>query len=205
VDQVLILSGDQLYRMDYAAFVAAHRASGAALTVAALPVDGSAAAGIGLMRTDATGGIREFREKPSGEALLAIRVDTETLDLSASEAERRPFLASMGIFLFEREVLFTLLDRHPQATDFGQEITPAALTSGQLLQSYLFDSYWADNGTIKAFYEVNPALGDQHPAFSSYDDNAPIYTRTRHLPPARSEKRICSAPCPVRTACWIAA
>jgi glucose-1-phosphate adenylyltransferase len=185
VDQVLILSGDQLYRMDYEALVEAHRASGAALTVAALPVDSKAAEGFGLMRTDATGRIREFREKPKGEALEAMRVDTAALGLSASEAERRPFLASMGIYVFERDTLFNLLASHPQATDFGQEIIPAALASGQPLQSYLFDDYWEDIGTIQAFYDANLALADEQPAFSFYDEHDPIYTRSRYLPPSQ--------------------
>jgi glucose-1-phosphate adenylyltransferase len=185
VDQVLILSGDQLYRMDYAAFVAAHRASGAAVTMAALPVDSAAAEGFGLMRTDAEGRIREFREKPRGEALEAMRVDTGALGLSASEAERRPFLASMGIYVFERDILFNLLASHPQATDFGQDIIPAALASDLPLQSYLFDAYWEDIGTIKAFYDANLALADEQPAFSFYDEQAPIYTRSRYLPPSQ--------------------
>ncbi|MFO7630863.1 MAG: glucose-1-phosphate adenylyltransferase, partial [Prochlorococcaceae cyanobacterium] len=185
VDQVLILSGDQLYRMDYAAFVAAHRASGAALTVAALPVDAAAAEGFGLMRTDVEGRIREFREKPKGEALQAMRVDTAAMGLSADEAERRPFLASMGIYVFERDTLFSLLTSHQQATDFGQEIIPAALDSGLPLQSYLFDSYWEDIGTIKAFYDANLSLADEQPAFSFYDQHAPIYTRSRSLPPSQ--------------------
>lgn len=185
VDQVLILSGDQLYRMDYAAFVAAHRTSGAALTVAALPVDSSAAEGFGLMRTDATGRIQEFREKPKGQALEAMRVDTGALGLSASEAARRPFLASMGIYVFQRDALFNLLASHPEATDFGQEIIPAALAGGQPLQSYLFDAYWEDIGTIKAFYDANLALADEQPAFSFYDERAPIYTRSRYLPPSQ--------------------
>jgi glucose-1-phosphate adenylyltransferase len=185
VDQVLILSGDQLYRMDYAAFVAAHRASGAAVTVAALPVDSAAAEGFGLMRTDAEGRIREFREKPRGEALEAMRVDTGALGLSASEAERRPFLASMGIYVFERDILFNLLASHPQATDFGQDIIPAALASDLPLQSFLFDAYWEDIGTIKAFYDANLALADEQPAFSFYDEQAPIYTRSRYLPPSQ--------------------
>jgi len=188
VDQVLILSGDQLYRMDYAAFITAHRASGAALTVAALPVDPQAAEGFGLMRTDACGQIREFREKPKGEALEAMRVDTAALGLSASEAERRPFLASMGIYVFDREVLFSLLASHPQATDFGQEIIPAALAAGQHLQSFLFDGYWEDIGTIKSFYDANLALADEQPAFSFYDEGAPIYTRSRYLPPSQVNK-----------------
>ena len=154
VDQLLILSGDQLYRMDYEAFIAAHRASGAALTVGALPVDAATAQGFGLMRTDADGRIQEFREKPRGEALEAMRVDTGALGLSAAEAQRRPFLASMGIYVFERETLFDLLQRHPEATDFGKDIIPTALGSGLRLQSHLFDGYWEDIGTIKAFYEA---------------------------------------------------
>lgn len=185
VDQVLILSGDQLYRMDYAAFVAAHRSSGAALTVGALPVDGAAAEGFGLMRTDSTGRIQEFREKPKGEALEEMRVDTQALGLSASEATQRPFLASMGIYVFQRDVLFNLLAAHQKATDFGQEVIPAALESGLKLQSYLFDGYWEDIGTIKAFFDANLALADDKPAFSFYDEHAPIYTRARYLPPSQ--------------------
>ncbi|MFM8604289.1 MAG: glucose-1-phosphate adenylyltransferase [Cyanobium sp.] len=182
VDQVLILSGDQLYRMDYAAFVAAHRNSGAALTVAALPVNAKAAQGFGLMRTAADGRIQEFREKPEGDALEAMWVDTQALGLAAEEARQRPFLASMGIYVFDRTVLFDLLAQHPEATDFGGEIIPPALAAGAKLQSYLFDDYWEDIGTIKAFYEANLALADEKPPFSFFDERAPIYTRARCLP-----------------------
>ncbi|MFN7817977.1 MAG: glucose-1-phosphate adenylyltransferase [Cyanobacteriota bacterium] len=184
VDQVLILSGDQLYRMDYGAFVAAHRARGAALTVAALPVDPQAALGFGLMRADGEGRIREFREKPSGAALEAMRVDTATLGLSPEDAARRPFLASMGIYVFERKLLFDLLSSHPQATDFGKEIIPAALAAGHNLQSHIFQGYWEDIGTVKSFYEANLALADEEPPFSFFDEQAPIYTRPRYLPPS---------------------
>ena len=185
VDQLLILSGDQLYRMDYQAFIKAHRASGAGLTVAALPVDAETAEGFGLMRTGSDGHIREFREKPSGKALEVMRVDTSLLGLSPEEALRRPFLASMGIYVFERETLFQLLKSHPEATDFGKEIIPAALSSGLRLQSHLFDGYWEDIGTIKAFYDANLALADERPAFSFDDEKAPIYTRSRYLPPSQ--------------------
>jgi len=185
VDQILILSGDQLYRMDYAAFVTAHRASGAALTVAALPVDAQAAQGFGLMRTDVDGQILAFREKPKGAELEAMWVNTQSLGLSAAEAGRRPFLASMGIYIFDRQALFDLLANNPQATDFGQEIIPEALASGRKLQSYLFDDYWEDIGTIKAFYDANLALADDHPPFSFFDEQAPIYTRARYLPPSQ--------------------
>lgn len=185
VDQLLILSGDQLYRMDYGAFIEDHRVSGAALTVAALPVDARMAEGFGLMRTNADGRILEFREKPSGEALEAMRVDTGALGLSAKDARERPFLASMGIYVFERQTLFDLLSAHPEATDFGKDIIPAALSSGLCLHGHLFNGYWEDIGTIKAFYEANLALADHRPAFSFYDEKAPIYSRARYLPPSQ--------------------
>lgn len=185
VDQLLILSGDQLYRMDYAAFIGAHRASGAALTVAALPVDGPTAEGFGLMRTDRDGRILAFREKPKGQDLEAMRVDTSALGLAAEEARRRPFLASMGIYVFDRATLFQLLSTYPQATDFGQDIIPTALATGLHLHSYLFDGYWEDIGTIRAFYEANLALTELQPLFSFYDEKAPIYTRPRYLPPSQ--------------------
>ncbi|MGB7563728.1 MAG: glucose-1-phosphate adenylyltransferase [Prochlorococcaceae cyanobacterium] len=186
VDQYLILSGDQLYRMDYSLFVKHHIATGADLTVAALPVDAAQAEGFGLMRTESDGRIREFREKPKGEALEAMRVDTSRFGLKADDAEKKPYLASMGIYVFSRSTLFDLLEAHPSATDFGNEIIPAALESGNNLQSYVFNDYWEDIGTIGAFYEANLALTDQpDPAFSFYDEKFPIYTRPRPLPPSK--------------------
>lgn len=186
VDHVLILSGDQLYRMDYARFVRHHIESGAKLSVGALPVDPEQAQAFGLMRTDTTGRIQEFREKPKGEALEAMRVDTQSLGLSEEEARRRPHLASMGIYVFSRDTLFDLLNSHPAATDFGKEIIPISLERGDHLQSYLFDDYWEDIGTIGAFYEANLALTQQpNPPFSFYDEKFPIYTRPRYLPPSK--------------------
>jgi glucose-1-phosphate adenylyltransferase len=114
-----------------------------------------------------------------------MRVDTCALGLSPEEALRRPFLASMGIYVFERETLLQLLNSHPEATDFGKEIIPAALSTGLHLQSHLFDGYWEDIGTIKAFYDANLALADEQPAFSFDDEKAPIYTRARYLPPSQ--------------------
>jgi glucose-1-phosphate adenylyltransferase len=138
------------------------------------------------MRTTPDGRIREFREKPKGEALEAMRVDTQSLGLSAEEAARRPFLASMGIYVFSRETLFDLLNTNPSATDFGKEIIPSSLERGDNLQSFLFDDYWEDIGTIGAFFEANLALTDQpNPAFSFYDEKFPIYTRPRYLPPSK--------------------
>ncbi|MFN9695100.1 MAG: glucose-1-phosphate adenylyltransferase [Synechococcaceae cyanobacterium] len=186
VDHYLILSGDQLYRMDYSAFVQHHIDTGAQLSVGALPVDPGQAEGFGLMRTDSSGKIEEFREKPKGEALQGMRVDTSKLGLSIEEAARRPYLASMGIYVFSRDTLFDLLANNPIATDFGKEIIPVALSRGDHLQSYLFDDYWEDIGTIGAFYEANLALTQQpNPPFSFYDEKFPIYTRPRYLPPSK--------------------
>jgi glucose-1-phosphate adenylyltransferase len=186
VDHYLILSGDQLYRMDYSSFVQHHIDTGAQLSVGALPVDPGQAEGFGLMRTDSSGKIEEFREKPKGEALQGMRVDTSKLGLSIEEAARRPYLASMGIYVFSRDTLFDLLANNPIATDFGKEIIPVALSRGDHLQSYLFDDYWEDIGTIGAFYEANLALTQQpNPPFSFYDEKFPIYTRPRYLPPSK--------------------
>jgi glucose-1-phosphate adenylyltransferase len=186
VDHYLILSGDQLYRMDYGRFVQHHIDTGADLSVGALPVDPQQAEGFGLMRTDSSGRIQEFREKPKGAALEAMRVDTQSLGLSAEEAEQRPHLASMGIYVFSRRTLFDLLATNPTATDFGKEIIPVSLERGDRLQSYLFNDYWEDIGTIGAFYEANLALTEQpNPPFSFYDEKFPIYTRPRYLPPSK--------------------
>ena len=186
VDHYLILSGDQLYRMDYGAFVEHHISTGADVSIGALPVDAAQAEGFGLMHTNDHGRIQEFREKPKGEALKAMWVDTSRLGLSADEALKRPYLASMGIYVFSRDTLFDLLAKNPTATDFGKELIPASLQRGDHLQSYLFDDYWEDIGTIGAFYEANLALTAQpNPAFSFYDEKFPIYTRPRYLPPTK--------------------
>ena len=186
VDEYLILSGDQLYRMDYSLFIEHHRRTGADLTVAALPVDPAQAEAFGLMRTDENGSIKEFREKPKGDSLLEMAVDTSRFGLSADSAKERPYLASMGIYVFSRQTLFDLLDKHPAHKDFGKEIIPEALARGDKLQSYVFDDYWEDIGTIGAFYEANLALTQQPtPPFSFYDEKFPIYTRPRYLPPSK--------------------
>ena len=186
VDHYLILSGDQLYRMDYSLFVDHHIQSGADVSIGALPVDAAQAEGFGLMHTNEHGRIQEFREKPKGEELKAMWVDTSRMGLSADEALKRPYLASMGIYVFSRDTLFDLLAKNPTATDFGKEIIPESLRRGDNLQSYLFDDYWEDIGTIGAFYEANMALTDQpNPAFSFYDEKFPIYTRPRYLPPSK--------------------
>ena len=186
VDEYLILSGDQLYRMDYSLFVEQHRSTGADLTVAALPVDSAQAEAFGLMRTDESGNIKEFREKPTGDSLKAMAVDTSRFGLEESEAREKPYLASMGIYVFSRSTLFDLLNKFPSYTDFGKEIIPEALGRGDKLKSYVFNDYWEDIGTIGAFFESNLALTQQPtPPFSFYDEKFPIYTRPRYLPPSK--------------------
>ena len=186
VDEYLILSGDQLYRMDYSLFVEHHRKTGADLTVAALPVDPVQAEDFGLMRTDENGNIQEFREKPKGESLKQMEVDTSRFGLSSESAAAKPHLASMGIYVFSRKALFSLLNDYPAYKDFGKEVIPEALNSGMNLRSYVFDDYWEDIGTIGAFYEANLALTQQpKPPFSFYEESFPIYTRPRYLPPSK--------------------
>tara|TARA_Y100001970_G_scaffold294175_1_gene447965 strand:- start:3231 stop:4526 length:1296 start_codon:yes stop_codon:yes gene_type:complete len=186
VDEYLILSGDQLYRMDYSLFVDHHRRSKADLTIGALPVDETQAEGFGLMRTDEEGNIQEFSEKPKGEKLKAMAVNTSKFGLSEESAKNKPYLASMGIYVFSRNTLFDLLNNHPSYKDFGKDIIPESLKRGDLLKSYVFDDYWEDIGTIGAFFESNLALTQQpKPPFSFYDEKFPIYTRPRYLPPSK--------------------
>lgn len=185
VDEYLILSGDHLYRMDYRDFVQHHRDSGADVTLSVLPVDETRASSFGLMKIDQTGRIIDFSEKPKGDDLTAMKVDTTTLGLSPEESKVKPYIASMGIYLFKREVLIKLLDTQPEHTDFGKEILPNSAKDLNV-QAYLFNDYWEDIGTIESFYNANLALVKQpNPLFSFYDETAPIYTRARYLPPTK--------------------
>jgi len=186
IEDFLILSGDHLYRMNYQEFVAAHRTANAAITVAALPCAEKQAQAFGLMKIDATGRIVEFAEKPTGEALQAMKIDTTVLGLDAERAAEMPYLASMGIYVMKGELLKKLLESNSAANDFGSEVIPAAKDEGYKIQAYLFDGYWEDIGTIEAFYNANLALTDpEAPKFSFYDREAPIYTMSRFLPPSK--------------------
>jgi glucose-1-phosphate adenylyltransferase len=185
VTELLILSGDHLYRMDYAKFVQRHRDTGADITISVLPMDEKRASDFGLMKIDGDGKIVDFSEKPKGDALKQMQVDTMSLGLSADEAKQMPYIASMGIYVFNTDVLIDLLKKYPDQTDFGKEIIPAAAVDHNI-QAYLFNGYWEDIGTIEAFYEANLALTQQpQPPFSFYDEKAPIYTRGRSLPPTK--------------------
>jgi len=185
VDQYLILSGDHLYRMNYAEFVHRHRETKADITLSVVPIDEQRASDCGLMKIDGNGRVVSFSEKPKGDALKAMQVDTTVLGLSADKAKAAPYIASMGIYVFEREVLRDLLNKAPHHTDFGKEILPASTTHCDV-HAYLFKDYWEDIGTIEAFYHANLALTEQpDPPFSFYDEKAPIYTRSRYLPPTK--------------------
>jgi len=185
VDEYLILSGDHLYRMDYRDFVQRHRDTGADITLSVVPIDEKRASDFGLMKIDDRGRVIDFSEKPKGDALKKMQVDTTTLGLDAKQAKETPYIASMGIYVFKKEVLTDLLNKSPQQTDFGKEIIPASAKDYNV-QAYLFNDYWEDIGTIEAFYEANLALTRQpRPPFSFYDEKAPIYTRARYLPPTK--------------------
>jgi len=185
VDQYLILSGDHLYRMNYADFIQRHRETKADITLSVVPVDEQRASDFGLMKIDKSGHVLSFSEKPKGAALKAMQVDTTALGLSAEKAKEHPYIASMGIYVFEKRVLLDLLNEAPERTDFGKQIIPAAAKDYNV-QAYLFKEYWEDIGTIEAFYNANLALTYQpDPPFSFYDEKAPIYTRSRYLPPTK--------------------
>jgi len=185
VDQYLILSGDHLYRMNYAEFIHRHRETKADITLSVVPVDESRASDFGLMKIDKKGRITAFSEKPKGEALKAMSVDTMVLGLAPERARRTPYIASMGIYVFEKQVLHDLLNQAREQTDFGREVIPAALKKRHV-QAYLFKDYWEDIGTVESFYRANLALTAQpDPPFSFYDERAPIYTHSRYLPPTK--------------------
>lgn len=185
VDYYLILSGDHLYRMDYQEFINRHIETNADITLSVLPIDEARASDFGLMKIDKSGRIIDFSEKPKGEALTKMAVDTTTLGLSPEKAKEKPYIASMGIYVFNKDVLVKLLQDAPEQTDFGKEIIPNSAKDFNL-QVHLFDGYWEDIGTIKAFYDANLALTQQpEPPFSFYNEKSPIYTRSRYLPPSK--------------------
>jgi glucose-1-phosphate adenylyltransferase len=174
-DFFLILSGDHLYRMDYAAFVRAHRETDADVTLAVLPVSRHDAGRFGIMETDADGRILRFYEKPKDDALLD--------RLGTYPNPDRPYLGSMGVYVFRADTLYRLLDSNP-GSDFGKDIIPSSLQSCRVM-AYPFDGYWEDIGTIKSFYEANLALVEPDALFNLHDPDRPIFTHPRFLPPAQ--------------------
>ncbi len=177
---VLILSGDHLYQMDYRKFINRHLDSNADVTVSVIPTDYARASSFGLLKTDNEGRIVEFREKPPADQLDAMRVDTTALGLSPEEAENRPFIASMGVYLFRYNALRELL-KDEKHKDFGGEVLPAAIGVYNV-RAHLFNGYWEDIGTISSFYHANLDLASVMPKFNLFDADAPIYTDPRYLP-----------------------
>ncbi|CAI5989525.1 unnamed protein product [Closterium sp. NIES-65] len=184
--EYLILAADQLYRCDYRRIIKCHRGAGADITVAAIPVDRERATSFGIMKVDEDGRVTEFAEKPQGAELDKMKMDTTNVGLDPQEAAKRPFIASMGIYVISREALpRLLLEQFPDANDFGREVIPAACANGSKVQAYIYDGYWEDIGSIDAFYHANLRLTKPNPPFTFYDRSAPIFTQSRSLPPSK--------------------
>jgi len=180
-EYVLILSGDQLYQMDFSKMIEAHKNSGAALTIATIPVGEREAPEFGILKSDNENVITSFIEKPKKELLPDWVSDTG----AAMQDQGRHYLASMGIYVFNKDILYKLLnDVHAKATDFGKEIIPDSIEHYKVL-SYQYDGYWTDIGNIYSFFEANIALTEAIPPFNLFDSAQTIYTRPRMLPPAK--------------------
>jgi len=183
IEYVLILSGDQLYRMDYREMLRTHRESGADVTLAGVPVTSEKASSFGIIQFDDSGRVTGFAEKPkTEEALRPVRTDPAWFERHGIRAKGRDCLANMGIYLFNRDTLVEFLDNEHE--DFGRQIFPRYIKTHRV-QVHLFDGYWEDIGTIRAFYEANLALAQSHPPFQMMANSSPIYTRARYLPPTR--------------------
>jgi glucose-1-phosphate adenylyltransferase len=183
IEHVLILSGDQLYRMDFRDMMRTHIESGAHATIAGIPVTRRDASSLGIMQVDDAGQVRGFVEKPQSDAELSrVRTDPRWIDAHGIPSNGRDCLASMGLYIFNKPVMVDLL-RSKDHQDFGREVFPKAIQSHKV-QLHLFDGYWEDIGTIRAFYEANLSLAGKSPPFEIRNRQAPIYSRPRFLPPA---------------------
>ena len=179
-ENILILAGDHLYRMDFQAMVQYHLDNAADITVAVQPVKAKEASRFGILKRDSNGRIVRFAEKPTAPDLLA--------DLVSRDDPERPYLGSMGIYLFKSQILFDLL-QSTSYDDFGKHIIPYAISVNPVY-GFDFDGYWEDIGTIRTFYEANLALTDLNPQFNLFDPNRPIYTHARFLPPTIVENSV---------------
>jgi glucose-1-phosphate adenylyltransferase len=180
-DYVLLLSGDQLYQMDFEAMAKFHIEQNADITIACLPVDARDATGFGIMKVDENGYIPRFIEKPGVEELPNWASEVSPLN----KKRGRVFQASMGIYIFNRKAISDLFDKYPSATDFGKEIIPTAIAEGRKVAAYQYEGYWTDIGTIRSFFEANIELTDHIPSFNLFDSQRQIFTRGRMLPPAK--------------------
>lgn len=178
-DYALILSGDQLYQMDFNEMIKAHHDCGATISIATLPVNAKEASDFGILKTDSENFITSFIEKPAAELLP--QWESEVSD--EMQAEGKKYLASMGIYIFNRELLVELM-KNPDTKDFGKEIIPQAIGKEKIL-SYQYEGYWTDIGNIDSFFEANLGLTDDIPKFNLFDNSSKIYTRARVLPPSK--------------------
>ncbi|MBT8400418.1 MAG: glucose-1-phosphate adenylyltransferase [Rhodothermia bacterium] len=179
---VLVLSGDQLYAMDYREMIDHHEETGADISIATIPVTASEAPGFGILKTDETSAITEFHEKPPLDELDGKESPVSDEMRSAG----RTYLASMGIYVFNKGVLRKLLDAQPDAHDFGKQIIPSAIDNMKVV-SFSFEGYWSDIGTIRSFYDANLMLAKEEPDFDMYNPQMPLYTNARMLAPAKVE------------------
>lgn len=186
IEYVVILSGDQLYRMDYRDMIRTHQRSKADVTIATMPVHRKDAGSVGVMRVDEGGRVVGFLEKPKTDKEIGlVRTDPAWIDSLGIPSRGRECLASMGIYVFNRDFLVEVLKK-TDYQDFGKEVFPAALRARRV-QAHLFDGYWEDIGTIKAFYDANLALVGKNPPFQFNVPEAPVYSRARFLPPTLLE------------------
>ena len=180
-DKILILSGDQLYQMDYRKMMEAHDEAGAQVTIGTIPVDAADATGFGIMKTDDSGVITDFVEKPTRDQLG----DWKSMVSEELQSQGKEYLASMGIYIFNIDTLKDLILENPDAVDFGKEIIPKAIASEMTVASYKYTGYWTDIGTIRSFYDANLELADPLPQFDLYAPGKRIFTRARLLPPSK--------------------
>ena len=179
---ILILSGDHLYRMDFRSLLNRHRKAGADVTLCVIPVSGQDASELGILKMEHDGRISEFSEKPQEPDLLeSLKVDVNVWEKAGVSVDR-PYMASMGIYLFNTEVLVKVLEEEPKM-DFGRDIIPHAFPRHRV-HGFIHTGYWEDIGTIRAFYEANLDLTNARPRFNFYDQTAPIYSHPRFLPPS---------------------
>ena len=178
---ILILSGDHLYRMDYRDFVRHHRETEADISIAVNPVSAAKAPELGILHANEKGWITEFREKPKGAALRGMKTNMASFGFSAGNSRSRSYLGSMGIYLFRLEALREALTRDSGIVDFAREVIPQAMKGGRV-GAYLYDGYWEDIGTIKSFYDAHMDLISIQPKFNLFDAAFPLYTHPRFLP-----------------------
>ena len=179
-EYVLILSGDQLYQMDFNALISEHKKTKADLTIATIPVIDQDATGFGILKRDEKYRILSFTEKPKLEELGEWKSPVP----AELKAEGKEYLASMGIYVFNKSLLKQLMKENPEAVDFGKELIPKALNNSKVY-SYDYTGYWTDIGTIRSFYEANLELTETLPRFNLYDNDNQIYTRARLLPASK--------------------